>query len=600
MNYRRTITHCWFLIVVCGGLASPSNAQKSIKLNFNSSATVTESDGQVATATPSTLTAEQKAAVVMKVKQEYDDAGVGDKVMVMEGSGGDYDIIISGGTAPVAGSEYGDAGQAGKPGIVHGGEFVNAGLTGDQLVNAIEETAAHEAGHKLGLPHNWDNPPTKMTEGSKKTTEMRGADGRSFNASDKTTLKSSLMVARAEHTGSSKAGDLGVFVGNRLDMPPNQPDDRYFDAYATFDGPAGSLFGYFGLSNEFVLQGDTTNTSTNPAFMTFPYIGGEDLAVQVGTDFFSLSRGMSGYLLNNPNPNNPDVFLNADVFFALPGGAIGHIALNGPVDPGMSGFFSNPCTPGLFGENIAVVRNSEVAICVSDYGWSDTFFVRPIPSLYDQSLDVLSGDSAHNFMYTINGVLASGNGWLTRGMDGGQLVPSYSTGSPWTVTVPIHYVGGINKTQSVIHQPVHGLDIMITTEVVGPSVVQTFNIMNNGKNILDSTTFADYFNYHANGSLPPDVQKETITYQGLGGFLSTGMPDASFVANAQMSGTTLDDFHDAGFASPMDTIRRVENGTYNGLGTFGPGDAAGALAWRLGALAPGQSISITTTISRAP
>src|SRR5262245_43825819 len=52
-----------------------------------------------------------------------------------------------------------------------------------------------------------------------------------------------------------------------------------------------------------------------------------------------------------------------------------------------------PCTGGTANETILPVRNSLQTYCVSDYGWSDSWFVGT-PANYVASLDIMSGDDS--------------------------------------------------------------------------------------------------------------------------------------------------------------------------------------------------------------
>ena len=345
------------LFLACGIALAPgvAYAQKTIKVNFNSTAELQEADGKTVTATASTLTAAQKAAVIAQVQKEYDDAVGSGKVKVSEGSGGDYDITVSGGTKPNNAPGYGNAGKPGKSGIVYEGRFIARGLSGDDLVNGVAETVAHEAGHKLGLKHNWDSPPTKMTEGGKVTIDQRKADARVFTEADKKVLANSLALGNAEQKDTFVKGDLGVIVGQKTFAPPNEPDDDYLDVFAVFTGGAGAAFGYISNTGEFVFQGDTTDTALNPGFMTFLYTAGANLAVTFGGQIFSLEDGFGSIALSNLNPFNPQDFLTADVIFLTPFGAH-ELVLNATIDATTGGFVPGVPEPGpllLLGPGLA-------------------------------------------------------------------------------------------------------------------------------------------------------------------------------------------------------------------------------------------------------
>lgn len=311
---RRTLAAALLLGATTLAAQAPAVAKK-IAIDFGSTAKYVESCGTEGTAAASSLTAAQKAAVITKVQAKYDAALGAGAVTVCEGKGGDIDVIVSGNRAPGAlqGKEYGDAGKPGKPCVCHEGEFTNNGFAGDDLVNAIAETCAHEAGHKLGLGHNWDNPPTLMTEGGKVPDATRKADGRDFNADENKALMKNVCV-KADGKDSIGTGDLRLKVGEWISPPPFQPDDRYLDAKVVWlTGPGTAEFGYISSAGEFVYLADATNILGNETYMSFLYSAGVDFAVRDGTQVFSLGNGNGAYQLNNPNPNDPTHFLNAQV-----------------------------------------------------------------------------------------------------------------------------------------------------------------------------------------------------------------------------------------------------------------------------------------------
>ncbi len=335
------------LMVACllCGVSSFAHAQKTIKVNFDSTNAFEESCGTKGTAKASGLTADQKKKILEKAQQKYDDALGKNKVMVMEGSGGDVDVIVSGDQAPgtLKGKEYGDAGKPGKPGVVHAGEFTGAGFSGDGLTNAIGECLAHEAGHKLGLSHNWDKGKL-MAEGSKVSKADREADNRPFTDDDKKVLMKSVCPpapAKAEHKHTIFKTDLVITVGEKiLPQDSERPDDRYLDASAIFQGPLGLEWGYMSFTNEFVFQGDT-DTSLDDPFMTFLYNAGIDLAVRDGDMLFSLSSGAGSFALSNPNPDGPGLFQTANLFFET-GRGTAQLTFNATIDRTTGGFSAVP------------------------------------------------------------------------------------------------------------------------------------------------------------------------------------------------------------------------------------------------------------------
>lgn len=258
--------------------------------------------------------------------------------------------------------------------------------------------------------------------------------------------------------------------------------------------------------------------------------------------------------------------------------------------------------------DIIPLSNGVATYCVSDYGWSDAWFVGSVPVRYDPRLDVLSGDDAPNLHFGIRGgapsAVASGFGWISPVIDGGTLTASHLTGSPWTVTTPVHLTVGTTTAQSLVHHPL-GLDLQITTslDLLGQEIMQSFVLTN----VSDATTFedivfADYFNFHPNGSTAGNFRKGTATYTPLGGIRITGPDDGTLIANGSMRGERVDDLHgtNATFPTVPDiVIDMVQTVDYpdpllpDAAFTAGPGDVAGGLAWRLDPLAPGASQEFT-------
>ena len=270
-----------------------------------------------------------------------------------------------------------------------------------------------------------------------------------------------------------------------------------------------------------------------------------------------------------------------------------------------------PCTPaGVFaGMDIIPLANGSATYCVSDYGWSDAWFVGTAPAAYDPRFDVLSGDDAPNLHFAIKGGAAppgavSGFGWISPIMDGGALAPSLLTGSPWTVTTPVHFTAGTTAAQSLVHHPL-GLDLLITTSLdpTGQEITQRFRITNTTTGtIFDRLRFADYFNFHPNGSTAANASKGSVSYNPLSGITITGPDDGTLIANGSMRGERVDDAHGISLPSqtiPLPVLDMVQTDTYPGPGftpidvASGPGDVAGGLAWDLVELAPGAFVEFS-------
>lgn len=257
-----------------------------------------------------------------------------------------------------------------------------------------------------------------------------------------------------------------------------------------------------------------------------------------------------------------------------------------------------PCTPGLAGESVIPIHTPNMTYCVSDYGWSDAWLI-PDSMVYDPIQDALSGDDAANLHFNIDGVPAAGNGWLTPGLDAGALAVSYATGSPWEVlgANSVDWIGGgptgTSITRSIIHHPVFGIDIRITTSAFDSVMNQTYEIFNNGPFVLEDLVLADYLNYHPNGSTAGLASSGTVQYSA--GTLSyTGGPGGGALSDAVMFGEFLDSAHAVG--TPGTIIPMTEMMTLDGsVGPIGPADVAGTLAWDLGNLDPGGAVSFTVT-----
>jgi hypothetical protein len=308
------------MLVLCA--VSFSHAQKTIKVNFDSTDNYQLSCGVFGTATKSGLDATARTAIIAKMQTEYDDAVGKGKVIVSEGSGGDINMIVTGGEAPAAAKRalFGNAGRDGQVGLVFLGRFQARGLTGDTLNNAVGETAAHEAGHKLGLNHNGNSPPTKMT--SPLSLDDRKMDSRKFNNTDKVVLAQSLGLTNAEQKDDSdSAAELGVSVGlvNYKDNV-SEPDDIALEttAWENWAGLGCPQFGYISSDGEFVFQGDCTTTRSSGAIpFSFQYDSTEDIAVSFDGVVYPLSQ-FGTAVLTVQSPYNPSVYAHAFLNFNIP------------------------------------------------------------------------------------------------------------------------------------------------------------------------------------------------------------------------------------------------------------------------------------------
>src|SRR5262249_10289517 len=118
-------------------------------------------------------------------------------------------------------------------------------------------------------------------------------------------------------------------------------DDSYLTPSAVFKGNAGDVFGYLSHTHEFAFQGDNSYSATDPGLMTFLYSAGADLAVLHDNQLYSLENGAADFVLSNPNPNDPSVFLTAEIFFRTPAGT-DELVLNANILESTGGFGSVP------------------------------------------------------------------------------------------------------------------------------------------------------------------------------------------------------------------------------------------------------------------
>jgi hypothetical protein len=268
-----------------------------------------------------------------------------------------------------------------------------------------------------------------------------------------------------------------------------------------------------------------------------------------------------------------------------------------------------PCT-GIAGGNVHAIGGPPATVgtyCVSDWGSSDVWYPTAGPPFYDILFDAFSGDDAANLRFSINGVLRSGTGWLPPILDAGLRGPSYNTNSAWLVDLGLGPSGGDPQTSLISNGNVL---VTITTGVTGftgDEIYQDYTIKNDGGSALQNVRFADYFNYHPNGSSNGGYLLGTATYDGLAGiFIKGDVANPNFLKTGQMCFTVvgstdcslLSSAHDIGDAQigvafAADPIRHVEDNAYNGVdGPFGPGDVAGSLAYDFGDIAPGDQVQI--------
>lgn len=257
------------------------------------------------------------------------------------------------------------------------------------------------------------------------------------------------------------------------------------------------------------------------------------------------------------------------------------------------------------------INGGNQTYCQSAYGWSDTWFATSQPSSYNQHLDVLSGDNAPSLAYTINntrigagtGIATNPYNFMSPFLDGGTL-NAHLIGSNVTVVTDLTVPGGGPVGTSLVALGV--LDIGITTTVTPGGVTEAFTFINTSDAAITNLTFDDYFNFHANGSLPGDTSCPSTTVIA-GVVTTTGSTSAScspIVKTGSMFGSlsgglvTLPTTWDLGLAPNV--LADIAGGTFNMATTCGPGDCAADLVWNLGTLGGLSRETFTIVKARAP
>jgi hypothetical protein len=305
----------------------PVRTDDRISVLFDSTGlAVKESGGAVHMATASLLGQTERGTLLATLQGIFDDVFGGGAVSVEEGSGGCIHSVISSGTSR-SGVFYGNAGAEDQPVLVYEGQFrANpAFVSEDELARAMAETLAHEIGHKLGVQgHNCDDPPSLdlMTCGEKVTPAVRKLGQRLFNAVDKTRMSLNLPLVSGEPKSNADPNDLAILNGAFCVPPQLVPDDSYLSLKANLTSNMSTQFGYINSFGEFVYQCDSSNPLV---IMGSHFDGGFDLAARIGGPtgpVYSFSNGGGCFTLNTPNPNNPAVFLSAQVSFPAIGASV--------------------------------------------------------------------------------------------------------------------------------------------------------------------------------------------------------------------------------------------------------------------------------------
>lgn len=336
-----------WLAMACWVGVTPAQARPpvQVKVNFNATGYNAHSNGQSYATSPAALTASEKAAILAKAQQKFDEALGPGQVVLSEGTGGDIDMVMNGNSNPALENVYGNAGAACRAGVVYVGRFQNEGFSGTGLTNAASETLAHEIAHKLGVTYHWDHPSLLMSNGVGLTKALRAADSRPFRTEDARIMTENL--ANPCNDPFSQAPDAGTEAPRSFNpqLPGDDPaDETSLDANLTFTGPTGSQFGYMSSSGDFVFQGDT---DTPDQRMGFLYEYAYDFAVRLdnGTIISIGGAGVNMYELQDLSPyaSQPDVYLTLIETFATPQGPA--VATFTVINPDFGGGFMTYTIP---------------------------------------------------------------------------------------------------------------------------------------------------------------------------------------------------------------------------------------------------------------
>lgn len=271
-----------------------------------------------------------------------------------------------------------------------------------------------------------------------------------------------------------------------------------------------------------------------------------------------------------------------------------------------------PCeTAAALAISVLPINGGGQTYCQSAYGWSDTWFAASQPAVYDQHLDVLSGDNAPSFFYktAAGGIVGSGNqyNFISPYLDGGTLNATL-IGSNWTVVNDITVVGNVGTSKIQLPGAGQGVTADIVTTVGASGITEKFTFTNLTGIRIEEIWFDDYFNFHANGSDGSDVACPTTEYKvgvvtttgKTGGGCSPIVKNGSMYGSATEGGTVvLPTKYDLGGATSV--LANIAANTYTG-GVSYTGDGAADLLWNLGPLEDGTSVSfvINKNFERIP
>ena len=306
----------------------------TIRVDFNYTGMVKETTGASYDAKPSSLSAADKAAVIAKIKEKWEDALGAGKVTVEEGAAGtgDLSVIVTDTDGP--GTKYGNAGDDPAAAIVYEGFFRKEGFTGTGLTNAIGESSAHELGHRAGLDHT-ENKADLMSAGGLVPMADREADTRPFTTEQKDALKTWLKgLDKSKPKASGKATDF-VVTPLMQEAADNAPDETAADLNLTLNGfPSGTQFGYMNIDNKFFSLG--TGPIITITDFTTPY----NFAVRTGDGGQVCDAATGGTLTFLPGSTYPFGANTAKFSFRCPSQPAGDVQL-GPLADHLNPFALN-------------------------------------------------------------------------------------------------------------------------------------------------------------------------------------------------------------------------------------------------------------------
>ena len=177
---------------------------------------------------------------------------------------------------------------------------------------------------------------------------------------------------------------------------------------------------------------------------------------------------------------------------------------------------SSPQRPAISTDvNAVAITSTRDTFCVSDYGWSNTWFpYQPSIAAFDANKNVL-GDSAQYLSYTFRGT--EYGAWLTPYIGGSDGLGVFSSTGPvsFTVTTAAHTTASDTAVSKIGDTRVN---VTITTQAVGQGIRMAFVVENTTESTLTEMYMVQYFNYfpwgHSNTSAGTMSYRDIVALEG--------------------------------------------------------------------------------------